>query len=78
MMVIRCRSSAASAALKEKEDQAWLQRPYITISLVAGAAILTSLAGYKFLKHRSILFDPQHVAYAAHAASGTSKSRDYV
>ncbi|KAI8342083.1 EF hand associated-domain-containing protein [Chlamydoabsidia padenii] len=71
-------SNAAPGFLKEKEDQSWLQRPFITISLVAGAAILTSLAGYKFLKHRSTLFDPQHVIYAAHAATGTSKRGDYV
>ncbi|KAI8093282.1 EF hand associated-domain-containing protein [Halteromyces radiatus] len=65
-------SIATPGSLKQKNEEAWLPRHYITLSLVAGAVILTSLAGYKLLKQHTNTFGPQHVASAA------SKKRDYL
>lgn len=63
------RSIATPGSLKQKNEDLWLPRHYITLSLVAGAVILTSLAGYKLLKQHT---NPQQVASVA------SKKRDYL
>ncbi|CAO3622675.1 unnamed protein product [Cunninghamella blakesleeana] len=62
-------SIATPGSLKQKNEDLWLPRHYITLSLVAGAVILTSLAGYKLLKQHT---NPQQVASVA------SKKRDYL
>ncbi|KAI9304852.1 EF hand associated-domain-containing protein [Cunninghamella echinulata] len=62
-------SIATPGSLKQKTEDLWLPRHYITLSLVAGAVILTSLAGYKLLKQHT---SPQQVASVA------SKKRDYL
>ncbi|CAO3615069.1 unnamed protein product [Cunninghamella echinulata] len=62
-------SIATPGSLKQKTEDLWLPRHYITLSLVAGAVILTSLAGYKLLKQHT---NPQQVASVA------SKKRDYL
>ncbi|ORZ18824.1 EF hand associated-domain-containing protein [Absidia repens] len=54
-------SIATPGSLKQKTEETWLPRHYITLSFVAGVVLLTSLAGYKLLKHHTSTFGPQQV-----------------
>ncbi|ORX62339.1 mitochondrial Rho GTPase [Hesseltinella vesiculosa] len=63
---------ATPASLKQKTEELWLPRQYITLSLVAGAVILTTLASYKLLKQHTSLFSSQNLA------SQSPKNRDYL
>ncbi|KAI8370546.1 EF hand associated-domain-containing protein [Radiomyces spectabilis] len=58
---------ATPGSLKDKSDEAWLSKHYITLSVVAGVVILTGLAGYKLLKQHtySLTNSAQGVATAA-------------
>ncbi|CDH57580.1 mitochondrial rho 1 [Lichtheimia corymbifera JMRC:FSU:9682] len=65
---------ATPGSLKDKTEEAWLSRRYVTLSLVAGAVILTSLAAYKFLKqHPGALGSG-----AQNMATVAAKKRDYL
>ncbi|KAJ8660662.1 hypothetical protein O0I10_003710 [Lichtheimia ornata] len=65
---------ATPGSLKDKTEEAWLSRRYVTFSLVAGAVILTSLAAYKFLKqHPGALGSG-----AQNMATVAAKKRDYL
>ncbi|KAI8059637.1 EF hand associated-domain-containing protein [Gongronella butleri] len=63
---------ATPGSLKQKNEELWLPRQYITLSLVAGAVILTTLAGYKLLKQHTSVFSSQNMASVA------PKKRDYL
>lgn len=68
------RTIATPGSLKDKTEEAWLSRRYVTLSLVAGAVILTSLAAYKFLKqHPGALSSG-----AQNMATVAAKKRDYL
>lgn len=56
------RSIATPGSLKQKTDDVWNSRHYITLSLVTGVVILTSLAGYKLLKQHTNTFGPSPIA----------------
>ncbi|KAI8328373.1 EF hand associated-domain-containing protein [Chlamydoabsidia padenii] len=51
-------SIATPGSLKQKTDDLWGSRQYITLSLVTGVVILTSLVGYKLLKQHTNTFGP--------------------
>ncbi|SAM07603.1 hypothetical protein [Absidia glauca] len=55
-------SIATPGSLKQKPDDVWNSRHYITLSLVTGVVILTSLAGYKLLKQHTNTFGPPPLA----------------
>ncbi|KAI7856736.1 EF hand associated-domain-containing protein [Circinella umbellata] len=65
---------ATPGSLKDKREEAWLSRHYVTMSLVAGAVILTSFAAYKLLKqHPTIL-----ATSAQNMATAAAKKREYL
>ncbi|KAI9271918.1 EF hand associated-domain-containing protein [Phascolomyces articulosus] len=65
---------ATPGSLKDKTEEAWVSRHYITISLVAGAVVLTSLAAYKLLKqHPTVVGNG-----AQHMATAAAKKREYL
>ncbi|KAG2225317.1 hypothetical protein INT45_005561 [Circinella minor] len=65
---------ATPGSLKDKREEAWLSRHYVTVSLVAGAVILTSFAAYKLLKqHPTIL-----ATSAQNMATAAAKKREYL
>ncbi|CAO3597898.1 unnamed protein product [Absidia cylindrospora] len=54
-------SIATPGSLKQKTEETWVPRHYITLSFVAGVVLLTSLAGYKLLKQHTSTFGPHQV-----------------
>ncbi|KAI9489577.1 EF hand associated-domain-containing protein [Zychaea mexicana] len=65
---------ATPGSLKDKKQESWFPRHYITISLVAGAVILTGFAAYKFLKQHPTLIG----SGAQTMATAAAKKRDYL
>ena len=68
------RTIATPGSLKDKTEEAWLSRHYVTVSLVAGAVILTSLAAYKLLKQHPTVIGTG----AQNIATAAAKKRDYL
>lgn len=65
---------ATPGSLKDKAEEAWLSKHYITLSVVAGVVILTSLAAYKLWKQHPAALN----SGAQNMASVATKKRDYL
>ena len=72
--VILFRTIATPGSLKDKTEEAWLPRHYVTASLVAGAVIITSIAAYKLLKQHPTIIGTG----AQSMATAAAKKRDYL
>lgn len=69
-----CRLIATPGSLKDKTEEAWLSRHYITLSVVAGVVILTSFAAYKLWKQHPAVVS----SGAQNMATAATKKRDYL